>query len=84
MTDLPDVAKLSTGWAGDRRASITRGFCFICASFYKYAMPLPISTDSLFYYLKYLVLIFNRLDVTCVSCNILTAILSVIQKSLRK
>ena len=50
MTDLPDVAKLPTGWAVDRRrigASITRGFCFICARIYKYVVLLPISTASL-------------------------------------
>ena len=43
MTDLPDVAR------DGRRigASITHGFCFICARIYKYVVLLPISTASL-------------------------------------
>ena len=68
-------------WIG---ASITRGFCFICARIYKHVVLLPISTDSLLIIWS-IILINNRLVVTRVSCNILTAILSVIRKKwLRK
>ena len=46
MTDLPDVAKLPTGWASDGRVNHA-WFLFLSAHIYKYFVLLPISTDSL-------------------------------------
>ena len=79
ITDLPDVAKYKWMGGGSARQSLVV-FSFICARIYKHVVLLPISTDSLLIIWSIL-LIINRLDVTCVSCNILTAILSVIRKS---
>ena len=46
MTDLPNVAKLPTGWASI--TSVNHAwFLFLSVHLYKYFVLLPISTDSL-------------------------------------